>query len=60
MKRRDLIVMLVGAVVAGPAAHSASIARLGFLGFCRPSDWSSQIAAFRAGLRDAGYVEGKL
>jgi putative tryptophan/tyrosine transport system substrate-binding protein len=63
MNRRDLFVMLVGAAVARPvqlrAQMQEKIARLGFLGFGRPSAWSSQIAAFRAGLRDLGYVEGK-
>jgi len=63
MRRRDLFAMLVGAAVAQPAGLRAQvqkkIVRLGFLGFGRPSAWSSQLAAFRTGLRDLGYVEGE-
>ncbi len=33
--------------------------RIGFLGVANPTAWAPRIDAFRAGLRDLGYVEGK-
>jgi ABC-type uncharacterized transport system substrate-binding protein len=33
--------------------------RIGFLGAATPAAWQSRIEAFREGLRDLGYVEGK-
>ena len=32
---------------------------MGFLGVSTPAAWASRVDAFRAGLRDLGYVEGK-
>ena len=38
---------------------TAIIARIGFLGVSTPAAWAPRVDAFRAGLRDLGYVEGK-
>ncbi len=38
---------------------AATIPRIGFLGVSTPEAWAPRIDAFRAGLRDLGYVEGK-
>jgi putative tryptophan/tyrosine transport system substrate-binding protein len=63
MRRREFISLLGGAT-AWPLASRAQekigkIARIGFLGLLPISGWASRIKAFRAGLRDLGYVEGK-
>ena len=54
----------VAALLSGPlrafAQHpAATIPRIGFLGVSTPAAWTSRVDAFRAGLRDLGYVEGK-
>jgi putative ABC transport system substrate-binding protein len=54
----------VGALLAAPLAGfaqqpAATIPRIGFLGVATPAAWASRIDAFRAGLRDLGYVEGR-
>jgi putative ABC transport system substrate-binding protein len=41
------------------AQQSAKVPRIGFLGTASPSAASTRIEAFRQGLRDLGYVEGK-
>jgi putative ABC transport system substrate-binding protein len=38
---------------------AAAIPRIGFLGASTPEAWASRVEAFRAGLRDLGYVEGR-
>jgi putative ABC transport system substrate-binding protein len=62
MKRRTFIAG-VGSTAAWPlvawAQQPAKVARIGFLGVGPPSAWANQIAAFRAGLADAGRIEGK-
>jgi putative ABC transport system substrate-binding protein len=64
MRRRDFITVLGGAAVAWPLGALAQrstgkVAQIGFL--TRKSDASvaSQIDAFRQGLQDLGWVEGK-
>jgi ABC-type uncharacterized transport system substrate-binding protein len=63
MNRRDLIAFLAGAAAAWPLAaraqQAAKIFRIGFLGATSASSWASRVEAFRLGLRDLGYVEGK-
>jgi putative ABC transport system substrate-binding protein len=63
MKRRAFIAGLGGAAAAWPltafAQQPTKVARIGFLGVGPPSAWANQIAAFRAGLADAGRIEGK-
>jgi putative ABC transport system substrate-binding protein len=62
MKRRTFIAGL-GSTPAWPlvasAQERAKIARIGFLSLGPSSTSSSRVEAFRAGLRDLGYIEGK-
>jgi putative tryptophan/tyrosine transport system substrate-binding protein len=41
------------------AQPAERVHRIAFLGTTSPSDYASQIEAFRGGLRDLGYVEGR-
>jgi putative tryptophan/tyrosine transport system substrate-binding protein len=62
MKRREFITMLGGAVAAWPLSARAQpikAARIGFLGLVTASSHASRVAAFRAGLRDLGWIEGR-
>ncbi|MEA2898325.1 MAG: hypothetical protein QOJ84_3940 [Bradyrhizobium sp.] len=61
MRRREFIA-LVGGAVAWPVAASAqqpAIPVIGFLSSLTPSDAPSVMPAFRLGLADSGYVEGR-
>jgi putative tryptophan/tyrosine transport system substrate-binding protein len=61
MGRREFLMALGGAVVAGPhaaLAQQAKIFRIGFL-WESPTVFPDSIEAFRQGLRDLGYVEGR-
>ena len=61
MKRREFIALVGGAAVGWPVAASAQqpakIARIGYLSINLAG--SSLLEAFRQGLRDLGYVEGR-
>src|SRR5262245_58320602 len=61
MSRQALALVLVLARVAAPlyavAQLTARVYRLGFLSMRGPTD-NPQLDAFRAGLRDLGYIEG--
>ena len=63
MRRRKFLGVLSGGAVAwacsARAQQPAKTARIGFLGLAPASAWQEQIEAFRAGLRDFGYVEGR-
>jgi putative tryptophan/tyrosine transport system substrate-binding protein len=63
LKRREFISLLGGLAAAWPVTASAQqatkIFRIGFLGATSASSWASRVEAFRLGLRDLGYVEGK-
>jgi putative ABC transport system substrate-binding protein len=61
MRRREVIAG-IGSVAAWPIAalgQPARVARIGFLNVAPASAWVAEVEAFRAGLRDLGYVEGK-
>jgi putative ABC transport system substrate-binding protein len=63
MRRREFISLLGGATVILPRAVFAQqperVFRIGFLGAASASGYASRVEAFRAGLRDFGYVEGE-
>jgi putative ABC transport system substrate-binding protein len=51
--------MLLTVAVAVEAQQPTKIPRIGYLGFGSPSAIPTRIEAFRQGLRELGYVEGK-
>ena len=64
MDRRNFVGAMAGSLIATVRAASAKpqaakVYRIGFLGTTSASEFASQVAALRAGLRDLGYVEGK-
>ncbi len=63
MRRREFIGLVGSTVVFLPfvarAQQPASVPRIGFLGVTSASGHRRQLEAFRAGLSDLGYVEGK-
>ena len=63
MKRREFITVLGGAATVWPIAARAQqgerMRRIGILWSSPPSAYVERLQAFRQGLRDAGYVEGR-
>ena len=63
MRRREFITLLGGAAAVWPlparAQQRAKVAHIGYLGLVSASWHTPRVTAFRAGLRDLGYVEGK-
>jgi putative ABC transport system substrate-binding protein len=62
MRRREVITLLGGAAAGWPLvahAQTTKVARIGFLGLVSASSHASRTAAFRAGLRDLGWIEGR-
>jgi putative ABC transport system substrate-binding protein len=61
MRRRDFVKGLFGAVAARPLGARAqqSMPVIGFLNGSSPADYAPMVAAFRQGLKEAGYVEGQ-
>jgi putative ABC transport system substrate-binding protein len=61
--RRRLVALLAGTAAAWPLAAGAQpaprIARLGFLGATFAASWASRLDAFKSGLRELGYAEGR-
>ena len=62
--RRRQFLITAGALLTTPLSGlaqqpAATIPRIGFLVVSTAAAWSPRIEAFRAGLRDLGYVEGK-
>ncbi len=63
MRRRDFITGIAGSVAGWPlsvrAQQRAKVAHIGYLGLVSASWHTPRVTAFRAGLRDLGYTEGK-
>jgi putative tryptophan/tyrosine transport system substrate-binding protein len=61
-RRREFILALVGAAVTWPVvarAQQASMPAVGFLHSASVRNYELQVNAFREGLANAGYVEGR-
>jgi putative ABC transport system substrate-binding protein len=63
MRRRDLIMLLGGGAAAWPRAaraqQPAKLPVIGFLSSSSPANRASLTTAFRQGVREGSYVEGK-
>ena len=60
MKRRELVLLLGGAMTAarGLGAQQRAMPVIGFLNSTSPGPNAANVAAFRQGLSETGYVEG--
>jgi putative ABC transport system substrate-binding protein len=60
MKRRELILLLGGAVTVAPAldAQQKAMPVIGFLSGVSPDRYKPFVAALLSGLNDTGYSEG--
>jgi len=60
MRRRELLLLLGSIVIATPLrAQQKAMPVIGFLSSRSPGESASNVAAFRQGLSEAGYVEGQ-
>src|SRR5258707_13319656 len=62
MRRRNVLALIGGAAVLRPlpiCAQQKAMPVIGYLSQRSPTDSASIVAAFRAGLKEQGYVEGQ-
>jgi putative tryptophan/tyrosine transport system substrate-binding protein len=62
LRRRDLVTLFAGMAVIGPGhvrAQGKPIPVIGFLSSTSPGTNAANLAAFRQGLSETGYVEGQ-
>jgi putative ABC transport system substrate-binding protein len=59
MRRRDFIALAGGAAASVLPARAQTLPVIGYLGSESPQRYGSRLKAFRQGLAEAGYVEGR-
>jgi len=62
MRRREFIKVVVGSTAVWPftaRAQQSALPVVGFLNSASPQPWENYVAGFRAGLKEAGYVDGQ-
>jgi len=61
VRRRELLLLLGGAMIAAPAlrAQQRAMPVIGYLGVASPGPFAPLLTAFQQGLNETGYVEGQ-
>ena len=61
MRRRDFTIgLMLGAAVRQVRSQENGLAVIGFLSSNAPGTFTPAVAAFRQGLAETGYIEGKM